>query len=142
MQRLTHNLKPNNSRVKILSSEEHDLGDLLRGGSLLISDYSSVVWDFAVQRKPVIFYQFDKETYLEKVGSLVDLDTLPIGESFTDVKQVIQSIEFFAKRGMTITEQTKKNIQSIFGKVRSDYSKQIYEYIKEEFTNAVWSNKS
>lgn len=141
MQRLTHNLKTNNSRIKILSSDDYDLGDLLRGGALLISDYSSVVWDFAVQRKPVIFYQFDKELYLEKVGSLVDLDTLPIGNSMTQVSEVVDAIDFYAERKFTLTEDVESDIQNIFGDVRSDYSKQIYEWlmtVSKGYRNTVW----
>ena len=34
-------------------------------GDLLITDYSSVAFDFAYLRKPVIYYQFDKESFFK-----------------------------------------------------------------------------
>lgn len=144
MQRLTHNLSSNNSRIHILSSDDYDLGDLLRGASLLISDYSSVVWDFAVQRKPVIFYQFDKPRYLKKVGSLVDLDNLPIGQSYLSSDQVVKQIAYYLKKQFEIDKDTEENINSIFGSDLQEYSKNIYNFIKKvsnEYMYTMWSKK-
>nr|CCC56809.1 putative uncharacterized protein [Weissella thailandensis fsh4-2] len=144
MQRLTHNLKSDNDRIHILSSDDYDLGDLLRGASLLISDYSSVVWDFAVQRKPVIFYQFDKSRYLKKVGSLVDLDNLPIGNSNQTDRQVIEEIAYYLDNNFSLDMNIKNNIDSIFGEETQEYSKNIYEFIKKasrEYKHTIWSNK-
>ncbi|APS41585.1 MULTISPECIES: CDP-glycerol glycerophosphotransferase family protein [Weissella] len=144
MQRLTHNLNSSNSRIHILSSDNYDLGDLLRGASLLISDYSSVVWDFAVQRKPVIFYQFDKSRYLKKVGSLVDLDNLPIGESYQSSDQVVNKVSYYLDKNFEIDKATENNINSIFGSDVQEYSKNIYDFIKKvsnEYMYTMWSKK-
>lgn len=144
MQRLTHNLNSSNKRMHILSSDDYDLGDLLRGGSLLISDYSSVVWDFAVQRKPVIFYQFDKSRYLKKVGSLVDLDNLPIGKSFENDSQVVEQIAYYLERNFKIDDDISANIDDIFGSDKQDYSKNIYDFISrvsQDYLHTMWSKK-
>ena len=42
--------------------------------SLLITDYSSVSWEFLLLKKGVIFYQFDQSEYLKQRGSLLDFD--------------------------------------------------------------------
>lgn len=144
MQRLTHNLSSNNGRVHVLSSDDYDLGDLLRGGSLLISDYSSVVWDFAVQRKPVIFYQFDKARYLKKVGSLVDLDNLPIGRSFENDDDVVQQIKYYLAQNFKLDNIVSQNIDNIFGSEKQDYSRNIYNFINQvskEYVHTMWSKK-
>lgn len=50
-----------------------DLQKLLAGSSLFITDYSSVAWDFLYLDRPVLFYQFDIEKYIEKTGAYIDL---------------------------------------------------------------------
>ena len=40
--------------------------ELLMATSLLITDYSSVLFDVAYMKKPMIFYQFDQEEYHQK----------------------------------------------------------------------------
>ena len=49
-------------RVKFISMDE-DISKFLSGCSLLITDYSSVMFDFAYLKKPVLCYQFDEEDF-------------------------------------------------------------------------------
>lgn len=51
--------------IKIVGME-NDILDYLATCSLLITDYSSVMFDFAYLKKPVICYQFDQKDYREK----------------------------------------------------------------------------
>ncbi len=52
-------------RVVIAAKEENDVQDLLIRSSVLITDYSSVFFDFAYMGKPLLYYQFDEERYYE-----------------------------------------------------------------------------
>ncbi|MHA7579444.1 bifunctional glycosyltransferase/CDP-glycerol:glycerophosphate glycerophosphotransferase [Paenibacillus vandeheii] len=65
-----HELKPyfeyfstNSDLIKLVDSEAYDLQILIKEASLLITDYSSVFFDFAYMSKPVIYYHFDKSEY-------------------------------------------------------------------------------
>ncbi|MBR3255372.1 MAG: CDP-glycerol glycerophosphotransferase family protein [Clostridia bacterium] len=49
--------------IVICSKEQYDVQDLLLKSSVLITDYSSVFFDYAYMLKPMIFYQFDYEEY-------------------------------------------------------------------------------
>ena len=40
----------------------------MKKSALMITDYSSVAFDFAYMRKPVIYYQFDKEVFEAEYG--------------------------------------------------------------------------
>lgn len=59
--------------VKLISSGQEDVRDLLMKASILITDYSSVAWDFLYMKKPVVFYQFDLEQYNKEHGGFFDL---------------------------------------------------------------------
>lgn len=51
------------SRVTIAKKDEYDVQQLLKESKILITDYSSIAFDFAYMRKMVIYYQFDETEY-------------------------------------------------------------------------------
>lgn len=50
----------------VYNDETYDIQELLKESALLITDYSSVHFDFAYMGKPVMYYQFDKEEFWKK----------------------------------------------------------------------------
>lgn len=50
-------------RVETAAPENRNVQRLLIEADVLITDYSSVFFDFAYQRKPLIYYQYDDEEY-------------------------------------------------------------------------------
>lgn len=52
-----------NERIIIASKDDYDVQDLLIRSKVLITDFSSVYFDFAYMGKPVIYYQFDEEKF-------------------------------------------------------------------------------
>ena len=60
-----HDMIPDNiSQACINASDYTDTQELLLASDVLITDYSSVLWDFALQRKPGFLYTPDIETYM------------------------------------------------------------------------------
>lgn len=53
----------NNENIIIASKEDYDVQDLLKKSKVMITDYSSVFFDFSYMKKPVIYYQFDTKQY-------------------------------------------------------------------------------
>lgn len=49
--------------IIIAKKDEYDVQDLLKESKILITDYSSVAFDFGYMRKPIIYYQFDEDIY-------------------------------------------------------------------------------
>lgn len=54
-----------NKYVQIADREHFDVQDLLMKSKMLITDYSSVFFDFAYLKKPEFYYQFDKAKFTE-----------------------------------------------------------------------------
>ena len=48
------------SRIIIADKRIYDVQQLLKESALLVTDYSSVLFDFAYMYKPILFYQFDQ----------------------------------------------------------------------------------
>lgn len=63
MQKYINEFKTNSKNIIIANSKEYDVQQLLKTSALLITDYSSVFFDFAYMKKPIVFYQFDEEQF-------------------------------------------------------------------------------
>lgn len=63
MQSYADSFEVKNPRVKIGKATEHDLQNLIKQSAILISDFSSVTFDFAFMKRPIIYYHFDIEEF-------------------------------------------------------------------------------
>lgn len=50
--------------IEIAKFKDYDVQQLLIELRILITDFSSVFFDFAYMKKPVIYYQFDRDKYI------------------------------------------------------------------------------
>lgn len=66
MQEYTHLFTSTSKRMIIATAKEYDVQSLLKESRLLITDYSSVFFDFAYMHKPALFYQFDEDEFFSK----------------------------------------------------------------------------
>ena len=63
MQKYADSFKVDNNHVIIGYAKEYDVQQLLMESAMLITDYSSIFFDFAYMLKPLIYYHFDYEKY-------------------------------------------------------------------------------
>lgn len=63
LQKFLNDFKVDNTSVVLATFNEYDVQDLLKRSKLLITDYSSVAFDFAYMKKNVLYFQFDKDRY-------------------------------------------------------------------------------
>ena len=74
-------------------SGEEDIMQLLCIADILITDYSSVFYDFASAKKPILFYAYDLDEYINETrGLYVGMDTLP-GPILQDNESLVNAIE-------------------------------------------------
>lgn len=85
------------SRVEVLSQDEVELRSLVVAADALLTDYSSVMWDFVQLRKPVGLYQFDRERF-DRFEGRYEQETLdeiiasiPTTSSSSEVCELIES---------------------------------------------------
>lgn len=96
-------------------SNYNDISELYLISDILITDYSSVFFDYANLQRPILFYMYDIEKYRDQLrGFYLDLKELP-GPILKTTKDVIETI---------------LNIDEVEG----DYKK-LYEEFYERFCN-------
>lgn len=66
---------PKNSFV-INAFKYPELNDLIKVADVLISDYSSIVFDYAIMERPIFCYGYDYDSYAVERGLYTDLDNL------------------------------------------------------------------
>ena len=70
-----------------------DINDLYIAADLLITDYSSVFFDYSILERPIIFYMYDLEHYANEMrGFYLSLDELP-GPIVKDEGALIEEIK-------------------------------------------------
>lgn len=92
------------SRVEVLNNEDYDLQKLICSASLLVTDFSSIYFDFAYQGKPVVYYQFDYQQYRKGHYSegYFDYNRDGFGPVVNDLQTLIQNIRSIVADGFNI----------------------------------------
>ncbi|GGE56678.1 CDP-glycerol:poly(glycerophosphate) glycerophosphotransferase [Pullulanibacillus camelliae] len=86
-------------------SSYEDIRDLYLVADLLITDYSSVFFDYANLRRPMIFYCYDIDTYRDKLrGFYFDFERKAPGPLVKTTEEVIASIEEFEKNHFELSD--------------------------------------
>jgi CDP-ribitol ribitolphosphotransferase / teichoic acid ribitol-phosphate polymerase len=70
-----------------------ETNDLLHVADVLITDYSSVVYEFSLLNKPMLFYAYDKDTYSAVHGFHSDYDATAPGKVCTTFDELIKALE-------------------------------------------------
>ena len=77
----------------IILGEFDNLTSYVRQCSVLITDYSSVTWDFVYNQRNVIFYCYDYEEYRSVPGLYVDYEKYFAKSMAQDIKALINMLE-------------------------------------------------
>ena len=54
-------------------SDYNNLNELMKIADILISDYSSIIIDYSILKRPIYSYAYDYDEYLEKRGMYIDI---------------------------------------------------------------------
>ncbi len=104
-------------RVHIEGINSADIQQLLIKGDLLITDYSSVCYDFAYMEKPVIYFQFDRqqfEEYQYKPGKYYSYEKNGLGEICTNCDDLIHKVVDYYKNGCAMKHEYKERVRNYF----------------------------
>ena len=125
--------KTNCKNIIIANSKEYDVPDLLKGNRLMITDFSSVYFDQAFLKKPVIYYHFDydeyrKYHYQQGWFSYKDDGFGPIVKS---EKELIDDLIKYIKSNFEVEEKYIASTDSIFKHHDGKNCERIYQAILE-----------
>lgn len=74
-------------------SNGFDMNELLTVTDILITDYSSIPFEYSLLQRPMIFYAYDLEDYRKERGFWEDYESMLPGPVVHHTKDIIQSIK-------------------------------------------------
>lgn len=122
--------KTQSDRVVIARKDKYDVQQLLKESKMLITDYSSVAFDFAYMRKPVIYYQFDNDIYYKGhyQKGYFDYNEHGFGPVVYECKNIVQELNNL------LNKQNQENnyndrYEQFFPLYDKDNCERIYNYV-------------
>lgn len=115
---------------EVLISIDDPYQELFNTASLLITDYSSVFFDFAYLKKPIIYYQVNEESYHYEKGYF-DYETMGFGEVTHNEEELVDKICENMYNGCINDEKYIKRVEKFFKYTDKNNCKRVYNWILE-----------
>lgn len=133
MQKFADCFSTKSNSIKILIKNDIDIQKLLKESSLMITDYSSVYFDFAYMKKPLIYYQFDYEEYRTKQyqEGYFNYEKDGFGPISKNELEVIENIKVYIENNYNIEKKYLSRINDFFELNDKENCKRTFEEIKK-----------
>ena len=118
--------------LQFLSSSNGDsVQKYLKSSAILITDFSSVFFDFAYMRKPAIYYQFDEEQYYEShyAKAYFDYRRDGFGEVCKTANEAIDTLVSIIENGTKMSDAYLSRAQSFFPLYDTNNCERIFNSI-------------
>lgn len=118
---------PQNDKFIINAFKYPYINDLLLVSDILISDYSSVVFDYSILERPIICYAYDYDLYMKTRGTYADLNKLffdGVIKTQKELIKVILNIDY--EKESVFTKKIKENYIANFGNTTETAAKIIF----------------
>lgn len=119
--------------VVIADFDHYDVQQLLKESQLLVTDYSSVFFDFAYMKKPCVYYQFDEERFFGEhyERGYFDYRDMGFGEVLTDHDALIDTILGYLKNDCNLKPEYAKRLESFFPLHDTNNCQRIFDAIQK-----------
>lgn len=119
-----------NEYIKI-DFERGSYQELFKKGALLITDYSSVAFDFAYLKKPVLYYHYGEDYHFNLEESYFDYNTMGFGEVCRSEDEIVDFLEEYMKNDCRMKEKHVENVERYFTFTDTDNCMRVHEAIKK-----------
>ena len=120
-------------RIRLIVFGEEPANELMMRCKMLVTDYSSVCWDVFYLDKPVVFFQFDRDKYMEAHGSYLDMDRELFGDCAQDVEGLLTYMEKCADDHFVVRPEYEKMQKSFYKYFDDQNSRRICDAIVKKW---------
>lgn len=138
VQRFLTSFHTKNVRVKLGALGKADVQTLLKESAALITDFSSVHFDFAYMKKPLLYYQFDEKAYWgvhHDVG-FFDYRKDGFGPVVTEPAELLVQTQRMLARDGCMEPDYAKRVDATFDTIDDQNCARNYQAIKALLENA------
>jgi len=109
-------------------SAEGDIYPVLKYTNLLITDYSSIYFDFLLLDRPIVFFDYDYDEYSSNMNGFVyDYNTFAPGPKVKDQKELVSELERQICGNDMFDDERKQTRDKFFSHQDNKSSMRIYE---------------
>lgn len=113
----------------------YDYKKAFREGNMLVSDHSSVVFDFAYLKKPVLYAHFDADTFFDghsyDRSNFFDDEANGFGDVCPDYKTLVSKAVRLIESGCVMPNKYQKRVDNYFYKTDKHNSARVYRAIQQ-----------
>lgn len=118
------------NRIKLFSSHDYEeINDYLSHFDSLITDYSSILYDFMLLDRPMLFLPYDYDMYEKNVGFAVDYNKVTPGAKPKTIEEFKQALVDMKQRDSF--KEKRNEICDQCNKFRTGNSERIVEYFRK-----------
>ncbi|WP_407392043.1 CDP-glycerol:glycerophosphate glycerophosphotransferase [Methanobrevibacter sp.] len=118
-----------NDYVKI-DFDEIDYQTIFNNAALLITDYSSVAFDFSYLHKPILYYQYMDDYHFDVANGYFKYETMGFGEVCREENEIVDLICEYVANDCKIKDKYSKRVDDFFFYTDKNNCKRVYEAIK------------
>ena len=120
------------NNIMLADYEHYKVPSLLKEASLLITDYSSIFFDFAYMKKPVIYFQFDRDDFFSKhyQKGYFDFNTMGFGEVVGDADAACKAIIEQVTSNYVLKKKYEDRVNRFFPVRDNNNCKRIFQAIE------------
>ena len=121
----------NNDRIIIADPKNYNVQTLLKESKILITDYSSIFFDFGYMKKPAIYYQFDQEYFFKEhyKKGYFSYEKDGFGYLVTNLNEVLSSLKHIVDNNFFFEQRFLDNHKRFFTKHDNKNCERIYQSI-------------
>lgn len=126
-------LYKSDKKINFIDMSTINVQDIIIDSGMLVTDYSSISFDFAFLEKPVIFYQFDREKFLEvRHGAFIDYETELFGPVIDDLTSLKSAIKTYIDNSYEMNDEDKRKAKRYFAYHDAKNSERIFNAIDKK----------
>lgn len=97
----------------VIDVSNADINEIMNYADILVTDYSSIMFDYALLNKPILLYPYDLDQYIKDRGMYLDYNSLGLSMmySFEDLKKYLSNLDDFYQDEVRKTKQLCQRFQ-------------------------------
>ena len=105
--------------------------DIFNHSSLMVTDFSSVSFDFAYLKKPLIYYHYDNDYHFDSENGYFDYESMGFGPVIKSHKDLVMTIIDCIAGGCNMDGLYRQRVDGFFKYNDRNNSKRVYKAILE-----------
>ena len=105
--------------------------EIFNESAVLVTDYSSIFFDFSYLKKPLIYYQYGNDYHYDSENGYFQYETMGFGPVIKDEDELVDKLIEYMDSGCVMEDIYKERVNDFFKYHDHNNSKRCYDWIYE-----------